>query len=80
MYMYVCIYVVISICLPCDIYIISLIIDRLEPSHGCGPFRIYEHTSDIWDVTVDTFPSVINSIFDVLSSTTFFVCALLLAV
>ncbi|XP_071107730.1 transmembrane channel-like protein 7 [Haliotis cracherodii] len=51
----------------------------LSPSKGCGPFRIYASMFSVIDETVQGFPAVVESIYNVLTSaaiTTSAICLL----
>ncbi|XP_046583484.1 transmembrane channel-like protein 7 isoform X2 [Haliotis rubra] len=50
----------------------------LSPSKGCGPFRIYNSMFTVLDETVRGFPSVVASIYNVLTSAAITTSALVL--
>ncbi|XP_067672151.1 transmembrane channel-like protein 7 [Haliotis asinina] len=60
-------------CIPV-IYTMSV----LSPSKGCGPFRIYNSMFTVIDETVKSFPSVVESIYNVLTSAAITTSALVL--
>ena len=41
---------------------------RVEPSRGCGPFRVYVQIIDIMSVTVGNWPGWINDLLSYMTS------------
>ena len=41
---------------------------RVEPSRGCGPFRVYVQIIDIMSVTVGNWPDWINDLLSYMTS------------
>ncbi|KAK3089292.1 hypothetical protein FSP39_002448 [Pinctada imbricata] len=50
----------------------------LEPSKGCGPFRIYTKMSVIVDATISNFPSTIRTILSLVTSASVIICLVVL--
>ncbi|CAC5378720.1 TMC [Mytilus coruscus] len=49
---------------------------KIEPSKGCGPFRIYSDMSVSVDTTISNFPDRLKTVIDILTSTSMIVSVL----
>ena len=41
---------------------------RVEPSRGCGPYRLYDEVTDIVSITIDNWPNWIGDTINYLTS------------